>query len=33
MRFDEASALYAEFGQFYVSYILPPADAIRHLKI
>ena len=33
MRFDEASALYAEFGQFYVSYILPPAEAIKHLKI
>ncbi|MBI3861358.1 MAG: heme-dependent peroxidase [Planctomycetia bacterium] len=33
MRFDEASANYAEFGPFYVSYILPPAEAVRHLKI
>ena len=33
MRFDEASANYAEFGPFYVSYILPPADAVRHLQL
>lgn len=33
MRFDEASARYAEFGPFYISYIMSPADAIRHLKI
>ncbi len=33
MRFDEASANYAEFGPFYVSYILPPADALRHLQM
>lgn len=33
MRFDEASANYAEFGPFYVSYILPPAEAVAHLKI
>jgi chlorite dismutase len=33
MRFDEASANYAEFGAFYVSYILPPAEAVSHLKI
>jgi chlorite dismutase len=33
MRFDRASARYAEFGPFYVSYILPPADAIVHLRI
>lgn len=33
MRFDEASAKYAEFGPFYVSYILSPADALRHLML
>lgn len=33
MRFDEASARYAEFGPFYVSYILTPADALAHLQI
>ena len=33
MRFDRASARYAEFGQFYLSYIMPPADALAHLKL
>jgi chlorite dismutase len=33
MRFDQASARYAEFGPFYISYIVPPADAVRHLKL
>jgi chlorite dismutase len=33
MRFDEASAKYAEFGPFYMSYILPPADALKHLQV
>ena len=33
MRFDEASARYAEFGPFYIGYILSPADAIRHLNL
>ncbi len=33
MRFDEASARYAEFGPFYVSYILPPAECLRHLRV
>ncbi len=33
MRFDEASANYAEFGPFYMSYILPPAEALRHLQL
>lgn len=33
MRFDTASAKYAEFGPFYVGYILPPADAIEHLRL
>ena len=33
MRFDRASAKYAEFGPFYISYIVPPADALAHLKL
>jgi chlorite dismutase len=32
MRFDRASARYAEFGPFYVSYIMPAAEALRHLR-
>ena len=33
MRFDEASARYAEFGPFYTSYICEPAVAIEHCGI
>jgi len=33
MRFDEASARYAEFGPFYISYIMSASDALTHLKI
>jgi len=33
MRFDRASARYAEFGPFYVGYIMEPADALKHLRI
>lgn len=33
MRFDKASAKYAEFGPFYLSYIMPPEEAIAHLKL
>jgi hydrogen peroxide-dependent heme synthase len=33
MRFDRASARYAEFGPFYISYIMPPAEALQHLRI
>lgn len=33
MRFDEASARYAEFGEFYVGYILSPTDALAHLRV
>lgn len=33
MRFDEASASYAEFGSFYVGYIMPPADVLAHLNL
>lgn len=30
MRFDEASAKYAEFGPFYTSYVSSPADMLKH---
>lgn len=30
MRFDEASARYAEFGPFYTSYVASPADMLKH---
>lgn len=33
MRFDEASARYAEFGPFIVSYICTPAEMIEHCQI
>lgn len=33
MRFDEASARYAEFGPFYVSYIVSPAEMLDHCRI
>jgi chlorite dismutase len=33
MRFDEASARYAEFGQFYIGYIMPAVDALKHLRL
>jgi len=33
MRFDEASANYGAFGPFYLSYILSPAEAMRHLRV
>ena len=33
MRFDEASAKYAEFGPFYISYIMSPEEAIEHLML
>ena len=33
MRFDKASARYAEFGSFYVSYAASGEDALQHLKI
>ncbi|MFO1092128.1 MAG: hydrogen peroxide-dependent heme synthase [Planctomycetaceae bacterium] len=33
MRFDEASARYAEFGPFYVGYIMGAADALKHLRV
>ncbi len=33
MRFDEASARYAEFGPFYVGYLTPPDEILRHCGI
>jgi chlorite dismutase len=33
MRFDEASARYAEFGPFYASYIMPPAEMLTHCRV
>ncbi|MFN0197115.1 MAG: hydrogen peroxide-dependent heme synthase [Planctomycetaceae bacterium] len=33
MRFDRASARYAEFGPFYISYIMSATDALAHLKV
>ncbi len=33
MRFDEASARYAEFGPFYTSYIATPADMLQHCRV
>lgn len=33
MRFDEASARYAEFGPFYISYAMEPQELCSHLKL
>jgi chlorite dismutase len=33
MRFDEASARYAEFGPFYVSYVTSPGKLLEHCRI
>jgi hydrogen peroxide-dependent heme synthase len=33
MRFDEASARYAEFGPFYISYVMTPAEILQHCRI
>jgi peroxiredoxin len=33
MRFDEASARYAEFGPFYVGYVTTPAELLRHCRV
>ena len=33
MRFDEASAKYAEFGPFYISYVLPPVEAFEQIML
>jgi peroxiredoxin len=33
MRFDEASARYAEFGPFYTSYVTTPAEMLEHCRV
>jgi len=33
IRFDEASARYAEFGPFYVGYQAPAAEILRHCRV
>ena len=33
MRFDKASAKYAEFGPFYIGYIMSPEEILKHLRI
>jgi chlorite dismutase len=33
MRFDEASARYAEFGPFYVGYVTTPAELLKHCRV
>jgi len=33
MRFDEASAVYAEFGPFYTSYVATPEEMFRHCRV
>jgi hydrogen peroxide-dependent heme synthase len=33
MRFDEASARYAEFGPFMVSYVCTPAEMLEHCQV
>jgi chlorite dismutase len=33
MRFDEASAKYAEFGPFYTSYVCSPEAMLEHCHI
>ena len=33
MRFDEASARYAEFGSFYVSYVTTPENLLTHCRV
>ena len=33
MRFDKASAGYAEFGPFYVSYIMSAREALEHVRV
>jgi chlorite dismutase len=33
MRFDEASARYAEFGPFYTSYIVTPTEMLEHCRV
>ncbi|MFN9959312.1 MAG: chlorite dismutase family protein, partial [bacterium] len=33
MRFDEASARYAEFGPFYTGYVSTPEAVLAHCRV
>ncbi|HBN78040.1 MAG TPA: heme-dependent peroxidase [Planctomycetaceae bacterium] len=33
MRFDKASARYAEFGPFYIGYVMSAAEVLKHVRI
>lgn len=33
MRFDKASARYAEFGPFYIGYVMSASEALEHLRV
>ncbi|MFO0979441.1 MAG: hydrogen peroxide-dependent heme synthase [Planctomycetaceae bacterium] len=33
MRFDRASAKYAEFGPFYVGYVMSAEEALKHVQV
>ena len=33
MRFDEASAKYGEFGQFFVGYLADAATIVKHCRV
>jgi chlorite dismutase len=33
MRFDEASARYAQFGPFYAGYLTPAGEILRHCRV
>jgi len=33
MRFDEASARYAQFGPFYTGYVATPEQLLTHCRI
>lgn len=33
MRFDEASAVYAEFGPFYISYVSTAEQMLKHCRV
>ena len=33
MRFDKASARYAEFGSFYIGYVMSTSDRCDHLRL
>ena len=33
MRFDQASAGYAEFGPFYLGYVKPIGECLQHLRL